>query len=76
MRTIIKMGIVKSQCLSGKLKIESRKMQTSTYWDSRKYKRFWLKMGVFTIWGAIIGMITDILVDAYIYRENRGLVFL
>ena len=42
-------------------------MQTNTYWNSRKSKRFWLKMGVFTIWGAIIGMITDILVDAYIY---------
>ena len=39
-------------------------------------KRFWLKMGVFTIWGTIIGMIADILVDAYIYWENRGLIFL
>ncbi len=42
-------------------------MQTNTYWNSRKSKRFWLKMGVFTIRGTIIGMITDILVDAYIY---------
>lgn len=33
-------------------------------------KRFWLKMGVFTIWGTIIRMITDIFVDAYIYWEN------
>ena len=33
-------------------------------------------MGVFTIWGTIIRMITDIFVDAYIYWENEGLVFL
>ena len=33
-------------------------------------------MGVFTIRGTIIGMITDILVDARIYWENEGLVFL
>lgn len=50
-------------------------MQTKTYWNSMENKRFWLKMGVFTIRGTIIGMITDILVDAYIYWENRGLVF-
>lgn len=51
-------------------------MQTKTYWNSMENKRFWLKMGVFTIRGTIIGMITDILADAYIYWENRGLVFL
>lgn len=29
--------------------------------------RIWLKMGLFTIWDSIIGMITDIFVDARIY---------
>lgn len=46
-------------------------MQTNTYWNSRKSKRFWLKMAVFTIWGTIIGIIPNIHVDAYIYWENR-----
>lgn len=50
-------------------------MQTKTYWNSMENKRFWLKMGVFTIRGTIIGMITDILADAYIYWEIEDWYF-
>ncbi len=51
-------------------------MQTKTYWNGMGSKRFWLKMGVFTIWGTIKGYICIIRKNARIYWENRGLVFL
>ena len=50
------------------MRVENRKLiPTETVGN---IKDFWLKMGVFTIRGTIIGLIADILVDAYIYWEN------
>lgn len=51
-------------------------MKFNTYLNSRKSNEIWLEMGLFSIYYTIIGTIPNILVNAYFYWENSGLVFL
>ena len=50
-------------------------MKFNTYLNSRKSNEIWLEMGLFSIYYTIIGIIPNILVNAYFYWENYGLVF-